>query len=41
MHTCRVSFFGDVPGPCGLNFCSSPAAGSVAAAVSLYESQAS
>lgn len=42
MHTGHVSSFGDAPGPCGLNFCSSPAAGSVvvvaAADVSLCES---
>lgn len=49
VRTGHVSSFGDVPGPCGLNFCSSPAAGSVvvaavvvvAADVSLCESQGS
>ncbi len=42
----HVSSFGDVPGPCGLNFCSSPDAGSVVVAavvavVYLCESQRS
>lgn len=48
MRTGHVSSFGDVPGPCGLNFCSSHAAGSVvvvaaavAADVSLCESKGS
>lgn len=39
----HVSSFGDVPGPCGLNFCSSPAAGSVVVVADVYlcESQRS
>lgn len=31
----HVSSFGDVPGPCGLNFCSSPDAGSVVVAAAV------
>lgn len=35
MRTGHVSSFGDAPGPCGLNFCSSPAAGSVVVAAAV------
>lgn len=37
MRTGHVSSFGDAPGPCGLNFCSSPAAGSVVVAAAVVD----